>query len=238
VREVYCAFPPSEKYNDKSVRMSNPTMEMLFLVISILILFSAVVYWLWSHIQNVSKKAALLEAAIFDLQRLMGAMLRSPEMDGGGTEAHVSGATGFDGSQAPQDIRDVPDVEDLDDVPVADMEDLGSSGFPGFPGFPVAEVEDWTDAPPITSDVPPVSAEPLPVTSDVPPVSAEPLPSSSASVGSAASSSLDSMGLKDLRRLAERRGVASWESLKKKELIQALKSQVTPVSEEETHVLE
>ena len=232
MREVCCAFPPSEKYNDKSVRMSNPTMEMLFLVISILILFSAVVYWLWSHIQNVSKKAALLEAAIFDLQRLMGAMLRSPEMDGGGTEAHVSGATVFDGSQAPQDIRDVPDVEDLDDVPVADMEDLGSSGFP------VAEVEDWTDAPPITSDVPPVSAEPLPVTSDVPPVSAEPLPSSSASVGSAASSSLDSMGLKDLRRLAERRGVASWESLKKKELIQALKSQVTPVSEEETHVLE
>lgn len=226
MREDCCAFPPSEKYNDKSVRMSNPTMEMLFLVISILILFSAVVYWLWSHIQNVNKKTALLEAAIFDLQGMMAAMLRGTEMDGG-TEAHVSGATVFDGTS--ENIRDVPDVEDLDDVPVADLEDMGTSGFPtsSEPSANVAEVEDWPDAP-VVSDDPPVVSEVLPVSE----------PSSSASVVSASSSSLDSMGLKDLRRLAERRGVAGWEGLKKKELIQALKAQVAPVSEEETHVLE
>lgn len=189
-------------------------MEMLFLVISVLILFSAVIYWLWSHIQNVNKKTALLEAAIFDLKGMVGAMLRGSEMEGG--------ATVLSGSQDIRDVPDVPDVpevEDLNDVP--EVEDLNDVPY-------APEVEDWTEAPPEAApETPPVVPE------------AEPPSSSSASVvSSSPPSSLDSMGLKDLRRLAERRNVAGWDSLKKKELIQALKAQVSPVSEEETHVLE
>lgn len=207
-------------------------MEMLFLVISVLILFSAVIYWLWSHIQNVNKKTALLEAAIFDLKGMVGAMLRGSEMEGG--------ATVLSGSQDIRDVPDVPDVpevpevEDLNDVPdVPEVEDLND--VPYAPEVEVLnevpyapEVEDWTEAPPEAApETSPVVAE------------AEPPSSSSASVvSSSPPSSLDSMGLKDLRRLAERRNVAGWDSLKKKELIQALKAQVSPVSEEETHVLE
>ena len=235
-------------------------MEMLFLVISVLILFSAVVYWLWSHIQNVSKKAALLEAAIFDLQKMMVSMLNCS------MEAPVAGG----GGEAPVEVQDLPSSGD--DVPVT--------------GEEVQDMEDWTDAPlyqegvaggsldvplvPVdVQDVPfvadgdscphdpslqintlevpsgPLDLQEVPFVADVPFVAEVPptplekhVDSSAASVVSTTSSSLDAMGLKDLRRLAESRGVAGWEGLKKKELIQALKSQVAPVSDEETHALE
>ena len=51
--------------------MTPPSMETVFLILSGVILFAGVVYWLWSHIQLTQKKVQLLENAVFELRAMI-----------------------------------------------------------------------------------------------------------------------------------------------------------------------
>lgn len=57
----------------------NPlSMESIFMILSGVILFAGILYWLWSHIQLTQKKVQLLENAVFELRGLVGT--RGPDL--------------------------------------------------------------------------------------------------------------------------------------------------------------
>lgn len=51
--------------------MNPPSMEMMFLILSGVILAAGVLYWFWSHIQLTQKKVQLLENAVFELRGMV-----------------------------------------------------------------------------------------------------------------------------------------------------------------------
>ena len=51
--------------------MNPPSMEVMFLILSGVILAAGVLYWFWSHIQLTQKKVQLLENAVFELRGML-----------------------------------------------------------------------------------------------------------------------------------------------------------------------
>lgn len=51
--------------------MNPPSMETIFLILSGVILFAGVIYWMWSHLQLTQKKVQLLENAVFELRAMI-----------------------------------------------------------------------------------------------------------------------------------------------------------------------
>ena len=186
--------------------MMPPSMESVFLILSAAVLAAGVLYWFWSHIQLTQKKVQLLESAVFELRGMLSA---HPPSEAAPAPAPV-----------PEPVV-YKEMEEEDDWPVVastPLEALVSYDLqPG--GGAVVGGPDNTEGEKFRelfiqheSRSPKVVVEPVVTTSE----------------------SLDSMPVKDLRRLAEQRGVAGFSELKKKELIAALRQQVTPVAIERT----
>jgi hypothetical protein len=194
--------------------MTPPSMESIFLILSGVVLAAGVLYWLWSHIQLTQKKVQLLENAVFELR----GMLTPP-----------SGSGPSSVEEAPV-YKDLEESDDEDWAPAAvaggstpldllqEQEETDESLKPGGgagQGVVVSEVEE-----------PDVSNEQFrelflqreridtPVVKDS--VSTTP-----------SNESLESMPVKELRRLAEQRGITGVSELKKKELLSALRQQIT-----------
>jgi len=190
--------------------MTPPSMESIFLILSGVVLAAGVLYWLWSHIQLTQKKVQLLENAVFELRGMLSPpsgpspVQEAPvykDMDESDDEDWVPGA----GGSTPLDL--LQEQEETD-------ESLKPGGGAGQ-GVVVSEVEE-----------PDVSNEQFrelflqreridtPVVKDS--VSTTP-----------SNESLESMPVKELRRLAEQRGITGVSELKKKELLSALRQQIT-----------
>ena len=180
-------------------------MESIFLILSAAVLAAGVLYWFWSHIQLTQKKVQLLENAVFELR----GMLSSPP-----SEAVPAPAP----TQEPEPVvyNEMAEEEDwpaastrLDDLV---SEDLQPGGGAVVGSSENTEGEKFRDLFIQHESRSPKVVEPVVTTSE----------------------SLDSMPVKELRRLAEQRGVAGFSDLKKKELITALRQQVAPVTVERT----
>jgi hypothetical protein len=91
--------------------MNPPSMEMMFLILSGVILAAGVLYWFWSHIQLTQKKVQLLENAVFELRGMVG--MSSPSGSSGSSEPGAS-------DTVPE--QDTPEYKDLDDDDWADKE--------------------------------------------------------------------------------------------------------------------
>jgi hypothetical protein len=232
--------------------MTPPSMESIFLILSGVILVAGVLYWLWSHIQLTQKKVQLLENAVFELRGMLansggGAPAPMPLPPSSPTrqvQVTTSSATVAaaleqhtdedDNGWGAEDHKSTP-LEDLVDTPVLEVEDALQPG-----GRAMAVMEIDLDAPAPASA--PVSPAPAPVSpadqraeqfrnlfavqqekvvtmdaehpADAPAISKTP-------------ESLESMPLKELRRLAEQRGIAGAGDMRKKEILSALRQQVT-----------
>lgn len=146
-------------------------MEVMFLLLSGVVLVSGVIYWMWSHIQLTQKKVGLLESAVFELR----GMLQAP-------------------AQAPA-AEPVPYAEVSDDW---DQEQ---------------EQEKEVSVGPVAGPVASTPLEELAQAEETLPARTE-------------SESLEAMPVKELRRLAEQRGVVGVGEMRKKELLALLRSQV------------
>jgi hypothetical protein len=224
-------------------------MESIFLALSGVILVAGVLYWFWSHIQLTQKKVQLLENAVFELR---GMLQRGPELDVENRQAPEQELEVAPGPlpMSPEESEASPaassmynDLSDDDwkeestpapvnpsSTPLESLEEVAADLQPGgriegveeIPGsdsnvhetvqtlaqkqIPVNENEQFRElfmSPPAPSSAPP----PL---SDV--------------------SSLDGMPVKDLRRLAEQRGIPNASELRKKEILSALKALIVPPS--------
>jgi hypothetical protein len=190
------------------------------------VLAAGVLYWFWSHIQLTQKKVQLLENAVFELR---GMMTGGPGLD---TPAHASA------EEVAPVYNDLAD----DEAEGGDWEKLPSPPSPQTPGSTSLEAlaSDTTDLQPggraigidlTVSEQEEPKAEnqfrelfiqheqrvPTPVTSKE--VSAKEV---------STEQSLESMPVKELRRLAEQRGLTGVSDLKKKELLSALRQQIAP----------
>lgn len=189
------------------------TMESIFLILSAVILTAGILYWFWSHIQLVQKKVQLLENAVFEMQ---GKLSKAPE------PAPASPV-------APPPSPSTPAYQDLDDddwnekpVEVEQMstslESLGLEGAPAVVEETVAE-----ELQPGGRVEPETAFRELFVGAD----SVVESPQTEARTPE----SLDSMPLRDLRRLAEQRGIQGAGEMRKKAILEALKAQIAPQSE-------
>lgn len=233
--------------------MNAPPMETIFLILSGVILAAGVLYWFWSHIQLTQKKVQLLENAVFELRGLM-------------TRDH---GTDVPAAAPPAPVyQDLADDEE--DWPAASAPspsktvDIGSTPLSALSGDVTADLQPGgrlevpspgtPESAPVTTDdqfrelflqrspVPTPPAAAAAAAANEKTVSTGPAPAvaAAAPVAAVSNEALDAMPVKDLRRLAEQRGLTGVSDMRKKEILSALRQQIpanaesVPVASETT----
>lgn len=236
--------------------MTPPSMETVFLILSGVILFAGVVYWLWSHIQLTQKKVQLLENAVFELRAMIpgdgtagpppSVMLSAAPAPAPAPSVGVAAKPytdlGDDDWEESTAVQEVPAVSTPLEAVLGDSVTATPVPTPVAPLPQMVIQETETGA---VEDLMPggrIAVVPEPVEEDreVPltedafkamlksrATSASAVaPSGPASVASASTPALDGMPLKELRRLGEQRGIVGAADMRKKELLAALRQMV------------
>ena len=214
-------------------------MESIFLLLSGAIVLAGVLYWFWSHIQLTQKKVQLLENAVFELRGMVtgpgpgpgpgpgSSSSSSPSGPGPSPAAPIYNDLSDDDWEEPEEKRE--EVRTIS----TPLEDLGSAS--GAPVLVTREVEENvpedlqpggriivpTEEEFVEQDAQQESFRELFVSRDLP------APANSPAVAGRGQESLDSMPVKELRRLAEQRGIAGAADMRKKEILAALRNQIT-----------
>jgi hypothetical protein len=212
-------------------------METIFLALSGAILVAGVLYWFWSHLQLTQKKVQLLENAVFELRGMMvgggGGGSGPPEPAPAPVAAATTAAAPYkdladDGweDEATEEVIPKSTPLDLPAVAVAaaaepvvqitrevelNIDELAPGGR-----IQIGEEEAAVAAPAATAD----EFRELFISG-----SGE---TATATVVSTRGSgeTLEGMPVRELRRLAEQRGIVGVADMKKKELLAALRQQV------------
>ena len=202
-------------------------MESIFLILSGVIVLAGVLYWFWSHLQLTQKKVQLLESAVFELRGML--------------TVHPGSAIVSGPAVAPVPVS-VSDVDSEEKVVYTDLEDDDWETPAVTPAVEIASPsesentvtiarEDYTD------DLQPGGR--LLVPSEEEFKEAETVQegefkelfvqkeSPVVAAPASASESLESMPVKELRRLGEKRGIVGANEMRKKELLAALRNGVT-----------
>lgn len=237
--------------------MNPPSMETIFLLLSGVILFAGVIYWLWSHIQLIQKKVQLLENAVFELRAMI---------PGGGTAGPPVSVASVQPTpastpisspplmKAPSAYTDLADDDWSEDVSSdADIKAVPTVSTPldAFtPSQPTPLPELITRETEIPDDLMPGGRiqieknEQTPQHSSVIDDTASVVSSMTAEEkfkkilsgrvagGSSDTQALEGMPLKELRRLGEQRGIHGAMEMRKKELLATLRSMVATKKEE------
>ena len=197
------------------------SMESIFLILSGAILVAGVFYWFWSHIQLTQKKVQLLENAVFELRGMMGPGPPAPAPLAAApvvaTSAPPPSPVGA-GAPVYQDLDD-DDWEAEREGPSADVEpvstpldQLDDALSPGGRIVGVEKEEEQGGQ----GQTPEQFKEMFLNRQETAPNTPE---------------SLDSMPVRELRRLAEQRGIAGSADMRKKEILAALRRQIHPGSD-------
>jgi hypothetical protein len=237
----------------------NPfSMETIFTVLSGVILFAGILYWLWSHIQLTQKKVQLLENAVFELRGML------TNGDRGGPEHPVAAAAAPRASpykDLDDDDWDEPEKEveavstpietltgESPETPGAGstrLEDLGIT----YSAVEREDHDDQDDHEAVSDDLMPggrihAPEEGAPVDTQqmerFRELFTQPENAGPSTPASHATESLEGMPVAELRRLAIQRGINGARDMRKKEILAALREQVAgkpvamPVPEEET----
>jgi len=207
--------------------MNSLSMESILLALSGVILVAGVLYWFWSHIQLTQKKVQLLENAVFELRGMLQ-RTESPGPEAGPGPLPPSPPS----SSHSESEHHAPIYNDLSDD---DWKEEGISGGTSEgtsegmqEGTPVALVSTPLEpAPQVPEDLQPggriETVEEAPAEQ---PSQFRDLFMSPPVVQPTEATPLDAMPVKDLRRLAEHRGISNVAELRKKELISAIKAQI------------
>lgn len=202
--------------------MNALSMESIFLILSGAVLAAGILYWFWSHIQLTQKKVQLLENAVFELRGLQGlGSLGSGSLGSGSSgpsqeplpvpeyKDDNEGEAEADESDWPTSVGGSTPLSALDTAPV----DLQPGGRIGVAQDDIKEVSTDKDAQFRELFIQHETRVPTP-------------PNQKENQGQ---ESLESMPVKELRRLAEQRGLTGVSELRKKELLAALRNQITSV---------
>lgn len=209
--------------------MIPPSMETLLFVVSGVLAFVGVIYWLWSHLQLTQKKVQLLENAVFELREMIPATpVRPPECRIGSSCSDSKPASPPD-SPLPPPLPKYKDLEeDWADVTV-------SAPVPFESDEVIAAVISVVDASQNVSTIEEKdngnekgSEKEIEKEMDLSPapyVNSTTSFSSASSVVSSATvqNPLEGLPLKELRRMGEQKGIIGAVEMRKKELLVALR---------------
>ena len=223
------------------------SLETLFMILSGAILVAGVMYWLWSHIQLTQKKVQILENAVFELRGMLtsGAATGPPIPSGSGSGPRTeSGPTPPTPADSPKKVYsdledDAAEDWDADEGDVRVIQEVSTPLEAVIPALSVEEkpIEREEEIP---EDLMPGGR--IQIASEEPEASEKqfkdlfvPAATGGAPTVARTPESLESMPVKELRRLATQRGIQGAEEMKKKEILAALRRQVTlPPSSETT----
>lgn len=217
--------------------------ETFYIALCVTILILGVIYWFWTQVQYLQRKVNLLDNVVYEMKTLVsnlpGPQAAAVPKFTAQTEYPVPDTT------TPPDYEAAPAYEPPPDSEAGDIDaerrasELEFDSFSGgSTGIEMKVVE--TYAPPPSDPVvqPPVEPVAEPVENDDLRVGglAAPVPSKKAAVASTSDASiespLNSMSIKDLRRMAEANGIPGAGELRKKELISALRNKVSTIINE------
>jgi hypothetical protein len=188
--------------------------DTFYIALCMTVLILGVVYWFWTQNQFMLRKINLLENIVYEMK----AMLPQSGTDSPGDELQPT-----EYPPAPSSVLG-EDEDLLHEELHTEVESLPMDKAPSPMRF-VDSVEDI--APVVTS---PVVNEPMAVanTTVLPPVPDDLQPGGvgSGPVVKESTGMLESMTLKELRRLAEQRGITGASTMRKQQLIDALKAEV------------
>jgi hypothetical protein len=198
--------------------MTPPSMESILLILSGAILAAGVLYWFWSHIQLTQKKVQLLENAVFELRGMLtnGSATEQKEADPQYGESQNGDSSQPQYNDLPDDDWDAPVVRSTSLEELQGSDDLQPGGHAGAPSLEVKEIQSESEFRELFVQPPQKAAE-----------------LKTPEVKEVGSESLEGMPVKELRRLAEQRGLTGVSELKKKELISALRQQIGSYTEAE-----
>ena len=207
--------------------MNSLSMESIFLALSGVILMAGVLYWFWSHIQLTQKKVQLLENAVFELR---GMVQRGGADVGPGPEEapretpEAAAPASIYNDLSDDDWKEV--VPEQTSTPLESLESAASASAATVPSDlqPGGRIEGVTVEEEVSAPSSELQFRELftqAPTVPVAPISGSPLSEATA---------LEGMAVKELRRLAEQRGIPNASELRKKEILSALKSQIAAPS--------
>jgi hypothetical protein len=220
-------------------------MEVIFLLLSGVILVAGVLYWFWSHLQLTQKKVQLLENAVFELRTMLLSSNRGPPGPSSPELPVVGGSAGNVAAAGYEDLGD-DDWDAEEGEKIVDRPDDDATGVPVVaPTTVIREVveEDAVDLQPGGRILVPSTEEVKEVSQAASTLlrAAEPAEETQfrelfvAKAGGAVTEateeirtaeSLESMPVKELRRLAQERGIAGAADMRKKEILAALRQQI------------
>jgi hypothetical protein len=188
--------------------------DSFYIALCMTVLLVGAIYWVWTQIQFVQRKVNMLENIVYELKTLCS---KPPPEVILGSVASVAPAVyppapssvlGEDEDLLHEELhKEITPMEDIPDIPEV-TETLLS-----YPDVP--EEEEIIDTSNINNFVKAVEVEETEAPVDLQP----------GGVGSGSIvSSLDNMNTKELRRLAQQRGIRNAAELRKKELIQAIRA--------------
>lgn len=197
------------------------SMESIFLILSGVILVAGVFYWFWSHIQLTQKKVQLLENAVFELRGMMGP---GPPA---APAAPLAPAPASPSSPAPG-ATPAPIYQDLDDDDdwEADREATGNGQEIEPVSTPLDQLDDA-----LAPGGRIIGLEKEEAVAEQTPEQFKEMFLNRQETAPNTPESLDSMPVKELRRLAEQRGIAGAADMRKKEILAALRRQIRPAGE-------
>jgi hypothetical protein len=222
------------------------SLETLFMILSGAILVAGVMYWLWSHIQLTQKKVQILENAVFELRGMLtsGAATGPPIPSGSGSGSGPRTESGPTPADSPKKVYsdledDAAEDWDADEGDVRVIQEVSTPLEAVIPALSVEEkpIDREEEIP---EDLMPGGR--IQIASEEPEASEKqfkdlfvPAATGGAPTVARTPESLESMPVKELRRLATQRGIQGAEEMKKKEILAALRRQVTlPPSSETT----
>lgn len=199
-------------------------MEIMFLILSGVILAAGVLYWFWSHIQLTQKKVQLLENAVFELRGMLAP-----------TEIHSEPVP------HNQDTLDQPKYRDLEDDDWNDQtQDVRVAVVEATPQeVPLTQTQVIREeSVRMTPDL--IQSFANMYTEEFREVNAvETTPTNETKVESKVedSQTLEGMTLKELRRMASERGITGTAEMRKKALVDAIRLSVNgPTEANETEL--
>jgi hypothetical protein len=198
--------------------------ETFYIALCVTILLLGAIYWFWTQLQYLQRKVNLLDNVVYEMKTLVSNLPAATQVVASPME--YSGGSGNDSGPAHMEFsheEQVPYAPPPESV-AGDLEAERMASeleFDSFSGVNVAHVEEQHTSP-VTYVEPPVN-------DDLQPGGLASPDAGKRVNDTSIESPLNSMSIKELRRMAEANGIPGSSELKKKDLVRALREKVSTI---------
>ena len=208
--------------------------DTFYVALCMTVLILGVVYWFWTQNQFIQRKLNLLENIVYEMRSASNAHVPEGLVDKALAAAAVAGTTSS--SDAVASYAPAPEEEGEDDIVHAALSDeldgatltLDSDELTSMPEATLAtfDIDDAVEA---------VAEDDLAPGATLGVATTTTTTTATEDLGTVKGTVLDNMTLKELKQLAEQKGVKGAKSMRKHELVEAIRSSKVSVSPFDIH---